>query len=339
MTSHTNGVATSNGTYVDSRNGKGTSAGLSYENANIDEIMYRQLNEDILAYRHDLSFCTEQLAAADLTPQEMRTLQLRTLDLGHQIRHCQHRAEILQIQIRNRGGGNVGTHQLHSWVAANNHSASHANGSGARRRSSGNTASQGTLKRPAPATMSPVLGKRPRMQQPNVGNNGRHHTNETHDGQHGHADEKHKIEDQETDENDDLLTPDSDDDNSNEPITNLQRLGYWKCRLCRTPKYLQAGSGRAPAAPCKWPLKDVAKMIAHFTEMHPEHRPDERCAELGAALRRNRGPFEYWLRCSRSQNLGEDGAVVDRCVSELLAGRLPDLLRRLSRAAANFPAA
>jgi hypothetical protein len=32
-------------------------------------------------------------------------------------------------------------------------------------------------------------------------------------------------------------------------------------------------------------------MITHFTEMHAEHTPAERCAELGAALVQNRAYF------------------------------------------------
>jgi hypothetical protein len=144
--------------------------------------------------------------------------------------------------------------------------------------------------------------------------------------------------------------------------TALQRLGFWKCRLCSAPKYLLAGAGRSPAAPCKWPLKDISKMITHFTEMHSEHSPPERCTELGAALAQNReypprgvksrfslytpelanmwilgGPFEYWLRRTRAQNIS-DPSVIDDCFDTLLNGEMPDLLRRHSRAAAGMPA-
>ncbi|KAL5611990.1 hypothetical protein BROUX41_000447 [Berkeleyomyces rouxiae] len=116
----------------------------------------------------------------------------------------------------------------------------------------------------------------------------------------------------------------------------VQRLGFWKCRLCTTQKYLRAGPGRQPSGPCKWPLKDVAKMIAHFTEMHHEHLPRERCSELGDALDKNRGPFEYWLRRSHSMSAADD-ALIQECVDVLRSGKLPPILRKLSRAAASFP--
>ncbi|KAK1753030.1 hypothetical protein QBC47DRAFT_387577 [Echria macrotheca] len=118
-------------------------------------------------------------------------------------------------------------------------------------------------------------------------------------------------------------------------VTALQRLGFWQCRLCETRKYLEAGAGRTPAAPCKWPLKDVSKMITHFTDMHLEHSAAERCVELGTALNRNRGPFEYWLRRTRQQNIG-DGSCMDEAIGMLVEGQMPPLLRKLSRAAARM---
>ncbi|KAK1767335.1 hypothetical protein QBC33DRAFT_611034 [Phialemonium atrogriseum] len=270
---------------------------FSYENSNIEEITVRQLNEDTLAYRHDLDFCREQLAQKDLTPQETRALQLRVLDLGHQIRHCQHRVEILQAQMRarNRSG----------WP---NPAAASAYGPTAV-----STPYRCRTSNKRPAGGGPGITPAPSKRA-----------------------EGHLLPSPADHEADGSGDSDNDSD-AGATITALQRLGHWRCRLCRADKYLHAGIGRVPAAPCKWPLKDVAKMIAHFTEMHAEHLPAERCAELGAALRRNRGPFEYWLRQSRSQDVGADGAVVSHCVDELLAGRLPDLLRRLSRAAAGFP--
>lgn len=69
--------------------------GDSYETApDLKEIIMRQLNEDVAAYRYDMEYCQSQLSQPDISPQETRTLQLRTLDLGHQIRHCKHRIEI-----------------------------------------------------------------------------------------------------------------------------------------------------------------------------------------------------------------------------------------------------
>lgn len=48
------------------------------------------------------------------------------------------------------------------------------------------------------------------------------------------------------------------------------------------------------------------------------------------------GPFEYWLNRSRSQDVG-DGSILTECIDMLQGGRLPPLLRKLSRAAAAFP--
>ena len=70
--------------------------------------------------------------------------------------------------------------------------------------------------------------------------------------------------------------------------STVQRLGYWKCRLCTSAKYATAPQPKQPSAACKWPLRDVAKMITHFTDMHGEHTPSERCHELGSALNSNR---------------------------------------------------
>ena len=296
---------------------------LNYENSNIDEITLRQLNEDVLAYKHDLNFCTEQLAQVGLTPQETRTLQLRILDLGHQIRHCQHRAEILQIQMRN--GSRSWSNQSNSATAAAAGVNAQAGGGSY---SAANTPSFPSKR--AGAVTPSASGKR---------------QSSSHTASSSAKRAKNQRAPSEFDDDDEHGGGDGDEDDDDgsslipaDPITNLQRLGHWKCRLCRSEKYLMAGSGRVPSAPCKWPLKDVSKMIAHFTDMHQEHLPAERCVELGAALRRNRGPFEYWLRRSRSQNVG-DGSVVDECIVCLLSGRLPDILRRLSRAAAGFPAA
>lgn len=79
-------------------------------------------------------------------------------------------------------------------------------------------------------------------------------------------------------------------DENGEPLGHfdLTRLGFWECRLCKSQKYMLAGAGRQPSAPGKWPLKDIAKMITHYTELHGEHNSFERCMELGAALNVNR---------------------------------------------------
>lgn len=70
--------------------------------------------------------------------------------------------------------------------------------------------------------------------------------------------------------------------------SSVQRLGFWKCRLCVSQKYLNAGPSRVPSEPGKWPLKDISKMMNHYLDLHTEHSPEERCRELGAALEQNR---------------------------------------------------
>ena len=74
----------------------------------------------------------------------------------------------------------------------------------------------------------------------------------------------------------------------NNPTSSVQRLGFWKCRLCVSQKYLNAGPARVPSEPGKWPLKDISKMLNHYLDLHTEHSPEERCRELGAALEQNR---------------------------------------------------
>jgi hypothetical protein len=280
-----------------------------YEFSDLDEITVRQLNEDILAYRYDLDYCRAQLEEADLTPQETRTLQLRTLDLGHQIRHCTHRIETIKAQSRKR----TTFRSPYSTTAAMPYSANGINGSGKQPRAvSGGQGGQDTAMLPARRlTAVPTFagGKRP-----------------TPDEDHGSV-KRVKTASPGLD-----LIGGPMEDGVN---TALQRLGFWKCRLCSAPKYLLAGAGRSPAAPCKWPLKDISKMITHFTEMHNEHTPAERCVELGSALAQNRGPFEYWLRRTRAQNIS-DGSIIDDCFDTLLEGDMPDLLRRHSRAAAGM---
>ncbi len=50
---------------------------------------------------------------------------------------------------------------------------------------------------------------------------------------------------------------------------------------------LTNGDGE-PSAPCKWALRDIAKMMTHYLDLHAEHEPAERCRELGDALDKNR---------------------------------------------------
>lgn len=334
--------------------------GTGYENINnLEEIQLRQFHEDIDAYQHDLAYCTATLALPDLTPQETRTFQLRQLDLGHQIRHCQHRIETLQVQLRRQGipftnysvgGGRAytaalmsGSGQVAGQKRGNPSDEDGGNGeasgsakkvkltpdepqlldadgdeamAGSRDRETGSSPPNGDSSSPqrvpygTPGAWEfniPIINQHPAYHNGNGGGN-------------GHVDGSSPYVDEENQQN-----------------TALQRLGYWKCRLCSAPKYLLAGTGRSPAAPCKWPLKDISKMITHFTEMHTEHTPAERCSELGYALAKNRGPFEYWLRRTRAQNVG-DGEIIDEVIQDLINGVMPHTLRRLSRAAAGMPA-
>ena len=202
----------------------------------------RQLNKDILAYRCDLDHCKAELEEADLTPQETRTLQLRTLDLGHEIRHCTYRIETIKAQTQK-----YALHPQYGASAAIPYPTNGTCGSGKQSQIVSGTVGGKRLIDEGYRSV-----KRVKMASPNL----------------------------------DMMSAGLEDgDGLN---TALQRLGFWKCRLCSASKYLLAGVGRSPAAPCKWPLKDISKMITHFTEMHSEHTPAERCVELGSALAQNR---------------------------------------------------
>ncbi|KAK8050323.1 hypothetical protein PG994_012053 [Apiospora phragmitis] len=277
---------------------------VNYESSvDLNQITRRQLEEDILAYRYDLDSCRHHLAAPDLTPQEARTVQLRVLDMGHQIRHCQHRLEMIEAQARQSAltsSTSGKRHQLFSFdPAPKRHSSEmpqHGGGGGSN-----------SVKRPR-------LSSKPSHKQlpPVAGGSG-------HNGM-AHSDEN----------NEDTIEVDMTTTSFNSGGERaVQRLGFWKCRLCTSNKYLSAGSSRVPSAPCKWPLKDISKMLNHFLDMHTEHTAEERCMELG-------GPFEYWLTRTRRQDL-RDGTFVDDCVGSLQSGALPDSLRGLNRAAADFP--
>ncbi|KAK4458992.1 hypothetical protein QBC42DRAFT_275504 [Cladorrhinum samala] len=311
----------------------------NYESlSNLEEITMRQLEEDISAYQHDEAFCLAQLEEPDLTPQETRTLQLRVLDLSHQVRHCRHRIETIQFQVRKNNRPLAGG--LRPAYAA----------VGAPLVSSSSTpATNGTNGGHVAARQYQVNGAKHPSSSGNPGgvivrkggatpvpSNKRMADSEESDQGHLESGEAKKIKTGDSSpaavEYEMQVDRSEDGENIN---TTLQRLGFWKCRLCSAPKYLLAGSGKSPAAPCKWPLKDISKMITHFTEMHAEHSASERCVELGSALAQNRGPFEYWLRRTRSQNIG-DGTMLDECIASLLQGEMPILLRRHSRAAASM---
>ncbi|KAI1849684.1 hypothetical protein JX265_008021 [Neoarthrinium moseri] len=265
-------AANGNGTYVQPQ------PQHDYEHSvDLNEITRRQLNEDIGAYRYDLDYSTGQLQAPDLTAQESRTFQLRILDLGHQIRHCQHRIELIDAQTRQPASSGANGRPMFYYDGA------------PKRRSTGT------------GTPGPAPAKRPRLSN-------------------------FKTDDAEGD----TIEVDTQDGSS------VQRLGFWMCHLCTASKYLSAGPNRVPSAPCKWPLKDVSKMLNHFLDMHTEHDPEERCIELGNALSANRGPFEYWLTRTKAQNLRE-GDFMGECIQTLQSGAVPETLKKLNRAAAAFP--
>jgi hypothetical protein len=99
-------VAATNGTHVNGGPGNQDPGSCDYEQTeDLNEITRRQLDEDVKAYRYDLEFSTEVLRDANLslTAQEIRTIQFRILDLGHQIRHCQHRMEQIDAQFSQTG--------------------------------------------------------------------------------------------------------------------------------------------------------------------------------------------------------------------------------------------
>lgn len=280
-----NGTAVSSMTAAASR-----SSAYDYEFSDIDEITMRQLNEDILAYNYDLDYCRAQLEEADLTPQETRTLQLRMLDLGHQIRHCKHRIQTLKFQTR-------GKQPLHRPGYGAPPAANHGNGTKAQHGgiNGGSSAGLVPVKRTSGAALPAFTpAKRP-----------------LHDSDPDPSSKRIKT----------ATSPDPDfmhfgEDGSGGVNTSLQRLGFWKCRLCSAPKYLLAGAGRSPAAPCKWPLKDISKMITHFTEMHAEHSPSERCAELGAALSQNRKYLTTFVGRGRNADMLKSRRAIRVLASE-----------------------
>ncbi|KAK8055210.1 hypothetical protein PG993_000437 [Apiospora rasikravindrae] len=278
-----NNMMNSNGTLPDQHS-------VNYESSvDLNQITRRQLEEDILAYRYDLDSCRHHLAAPDLTPQEARTVQLRVLDMGHQIRHCQHRLEMIDAQVRQSAlsastSSASKRQQMFSFDPAPKRQSAEMQQSGG----GSNSVKRPRLSsKPSHKQLPPVVGS---------SHNGLAHSDDT---------------------NEDSIEVDI------------------------APAFFNgAGSARCSAsasgsAAC-WPLKDISKMLNHFLDMHTEHTAEERCMELGDALDQNRGPFEYWLTRTRRQDL-RDGTFVDDCVGALQNGSLPDSLRSLNRAAADFP--
>lgn len=202
---------------------EGGVAALNYEDSDLNSITRSQMNEDLIAYRYDLEFCQTQLTTQpDLSPQEVRTLQIRILDCGHNIRHCKHRVQILDAQAR---------------LGFVPYSAGDYGGSGP---GAGSYRSGGTA---APASRY----KRKRVRKTAEGGefDGTGVANGDGTAVGGGADAF-------ADADDGLAAtiPDLDVTPSpGAPTHSLQRLGYWDCRLCRSRKYLEAGSNRVPSAP------------------------------------------------------------------------------------------
>ncbi|KAI0397516.1 hypothetical protein F5Y17DRAFT_414705 [Xylariaceae sp. FL0594] len=313
----------------------------SYEDSDLPAIMRSQMLEDLIAYRYDLDFCTTQLnTQRDLTPQEMRTLQIRILDCGHNIRHCKHRIQTLDAQAQ-LGAVPYPSYTSNSVAVAAGAGA--ANGAGA------------TNSRASGAGYGAGKNKRPRLSRKSTDGNRNAHVKENSaksavrdgdmdvDGEAAADEEEAEAEAQSDADNSAIVAarPDAPSVTSASPSTPsqhmLQRLGYWDCRLCRSRKFLEAGQNRVPSAPCKWPLRDISKLINHFLDLHTEHTPQERCSELGDALARNRGPFEYWLTRTKSQDIEDAKEVIGEYIAKLQSGDLPDGLRSLQRAAALFP--
>ncbi|RWA14407.1 hypothetical protein EKO27_g700 [Xylaria grammica] len=284
---------------------------LNYEDSDLNAITRSQMNQDLIAYRYDLEFCQTQLTTQpDLSPQEIRTLQIRILDCGHNIRHCKHRIQILDAQAR---------------LGVASYSTSAFRGTGAAAYRSGGTA------------MASSKHKRQRIRKSEGGEFGS--MGDPNGELTGVAAGGEVDVDADADADDSIMavgTGASPTASPGAPTHALQRLGYWDCRLCRSRKYLEAGPNRVPSAPCKWPLKDISKMINHFLDLHTEHTPGERCNELGDALARNRGPFEYWLTRTKGQEL-ESVELVNDYIRMLQEGSLPDAMRGLLRAATLFP--
>lgn len=114
-----------------------------------------------------------------------------------------------------------------------------------------------------------------------------------------------------------------------------QRLGHWMCTLCTSQKYLQHPAPKQPSEPSSWPLRDVSKIVTHYTRMHGEHNRMERCMELGTALQANLGPFRYWIQETKREKIPLE--EVREALATLQRGSLPELLRRFSTAARAFP--
>jgi hypothetical protein len=208
----------------------GGAAALNYEDSDLNAITRSQTSEDLIAYRYDLDFCQTQLTAQEnLTPQEIRTLQIRVLDCCHNIRHCKHRIQTLDAQAR-------------FGIAPYSNGAVGISGSGAGTYRSGGTAA--------------VTNKNKRQRIVSRKSDGA----EVDDAANGNGDSTittgttaMEVDADGADNSivaagteADITTASAGTREHNHPI---QRLGYWDCRLCRSRKYLEAGPNRVPSAP------------------------------------------------------------------------------------------
>ncbi|KAI0475565.1 hypothetical protein GGR56DRAFT_519751 [Xylariaceae sp. FL0804] len=304
--------------------GSGGDGALDYEQPGCDlaAITRRQLGEDIKAYRYDLGFCRDHLTGTpDLAPQETRTLQLRILDCGHRIRQARHRIETLDLQPSSVAPSDY--YQFYPQQQQQRQATPMMGG----KMTTTTAASAPPQHRRANKyyRATPSGTKRQRVSaagaaagSDDAGGAGAGVPSSTSPPASG------------------SITVAAAAGPATGGKAGLQRLGHWDCHLCLSHKFHSAGPNRAPGAACKWPLKDVSKMLNHYLDMHTEHDPDERCRELGDALAMNRGPFEYWLTRTRQQELPNPG-IVDDYIEVLQSGALPEALKSLNRAASNFP--
>lgn len=192
---------------------------LNYEDCDLNSITRSQMIQDLIAYRYDLEFCQTQLMTQeDLSPQELRTLQIRILDCAHNIRHCKHRIQVLDAQAR------LGIAPYSTGTVG-------GSGSGA-----------GTYR---------LKGKHKRQRVDKIEGDEMDST--------GVGSSYVKIAaaggETDADADDSIVAAGIDTSfttmgvSPGEATHTLQRLGYWDCRLCRSRKYLEAGSNRVPSAP------------------------------------------------------------------------------------------
>ncbi|KAI1339849.1 hypothetical protein F5Y15DRAFT_382310 [Xylariaceae sp. FL0016] len=348
---------------------------LNYDDSSMESLVRDQLEDDLTAYRVDANACKEFLAE-ETSPEERRRLQLRLLDCGHKIRECRQRLARMdlaaQIAAANPILGHSDAPRLPPFhyrpggAATVSFDTPHTSSSRdltvapkpvATPAAHGDRSTR-TLIPSAGITAGPCTNQTPSSASK------RQHRETVNDDEPTPKRQRHQIvvppdttaisrkgkEIADYDVvhklggNDRFFTSSSSSSRPStspgfsppEPINTYQRLGYWDCRLCTSTKYFEAGGSRTPSMPAKWPLKDMAKLLNHYLEMHTEHSPMERCQELGAALQLNRGPFEYWLTRTKGMPI-ETADKIDQYITSLEAGVLPNDLRVHHRAAKEFP--